>query len=615
MSGSRIAIVVLFFVALVAPVGAADASTSVLCSGYKSCDDKGFTSYGYDTHKSSSYWRMYTGTNCTNYAAYRLVTTNGMPNSRPKASVGNARDWGTAMASITDKLPAVGAIAWWGKSGHHVAYVEQIVSPTEIVVSESNWSGAFDWRRITKSGSGWPQGFIHFADLHLKNSVKPTVGGTVKVGSTVTASAGKWSPSKAKFAYQWLIDGLPVRGAIARSFTASPEQQGHKLTVQVTASKPSYPTASARAATQTIALGTLTSASSPEITGTPRVDDILTSTPGVWAPQPVRTAYQWFADHKPIDGATSRTFSPGADLAGKRVTVQVTGSKLGYADLISTSAPTPAIAAGPLQNTAKPTIAGSPRVGSKLTPSPGSWSKPGLTYAYQWSVGGRRVESMPDGSYTPVAGDIDQPVALQVTASRPGYVTTSAVSAPTKAVLHGILTMKTKPSIHGHARVGDKLTATPGSWSPGPKLSFQWYSGRHKISHATSQTFVPTAGFRGDAIRVKIIARRPGYTTASSISAPTSAISAGRILFSAAPTISGTAKVGSRLKVNPGTFQPRGATVHYQWLRDGKVISKSTHTTRKLTRADAGSKLAVRLTFSARGYTKRVVTTTVRHVR
>ncbi|MDX6231764.1 MAG: hypothetical protein QOH68_732, partial [Nocardioidaceae bacterium] len=50
----------------------------MLCTGYSSCSDKGYSSYGYSTQKSKSYWRMYTGTNCTNYVAYRLVTTNGM---------------------------------------------------------------------------------------------------------------------------------------------------------------------------------------------------------------------------------------------------------------------------------------------------------------------------------------------------------------------------------------------------------------------------------------------------------------------------------------------------------------------------------------------------------
>ena len=37
---------------------------------------------GYGAANATSYWRMYTGHNCTNYAAYRMVKS-GMANVRP----------------------------------------------------------------------------------------------------------------------------------------------------------------------------------------------------------------------------------------------------------------------------------------------------------------------------------------------------------------------------------------------------------------------------------------------------------------------------------------------------------------------------------------------------
>ncbi len=241
MSRSRIVIAMLFCAALLVPTSAAEASSSVICSGYSSCSDKGYSHFGYSTQKSKSYWGMYTGTNCTNYVAYRLVTTNGMPNTRPKAGVGNAKDWGFAMASITNSTPTVGSVAWWGKTGHHVAYVEKIVSPTEIWVSESNWSGAFDWRKITKSGSGWPDGFIHFKDLKIVNKTKPAVKGTVEVGGALTVSGGDWSPTGNTYAYQWRADGQSISGAVGKTYTPTADQLGKQLSVSVTASRPGYP--------------------------------------------------------------------------------------------------------------------------------------------------------------------------------------------------------------------------------------------------------------------------------------------------------------------------------------------------------------------------------------
>src|ERR671912_95046 len=65
------------------------------------------------------YWRMYSGHNCTNYVAYRLIE-NGMPNVRPWDGSGNATNWGVAMSRITDSTPTVGSVAWW-KAGVYPA--------------------------------------------------------------------------------------------------------------------------------------------------------------------------------------------------------------------------------------------------------------------------------------------------------------------------------------------------------------------------------------------------------------------------------------------------------------------------------------------------------------
>ncbi len=59
------------------------------------------------------------------------------------------------------------AVAWWNtsfSSTGHVAYVEKVISPSEILVSEDNWGGDFRWRRVTLTGGRWPTGFIHLKD-------------------------------------------------------------------------------------------------------------------------------------------------------------------------------------------------------------------------------------------------------------------------------------------------------------------------------------------------------------------------------------------------------------------------------------------------------------------
>lgn len=609
MSRARIALIVLLVIgALLTPFAPAQASSTLLCSGYSSCTTLHYSNYGYSTHKSISYWNMYTGTNCTNYAAYRLVTTNGMPNVRPKSTVGNAKDWGIAEASITNKTPAVGAIAWWGITGHHVAYIERVVSSTEIVVSESNWSGEFDWRRITSS-SGWPDGFIHFADLRLRNTVKPTITGVVKVGAKLTATAGTWSPTTATYAYRWLVDGLAVQGATAKTYVPAPAQEGHALAVKVTASKTSYPSASVTSSRQVIAPGALAVSSPASISGLAQVDETLSASPGVWAPGPVTYAYQWVAGGVVVAGATSPTFTPGPENVDQPVMVRVTGSKTGYADRISTSVATARVAPGVLLSTASPTISGSAAVGTLLSADPGSWSKPGLTYTYTWSVDGQVVADATSSTYTPIAPDYGHTITVSVAASRHGYMTATAVSVATVAVVRGTLTMHTAPSITGTPRVGAPLTAVPGTWSPEATFTYQWYVGMTAISGATGKSFTPNRSQLGHTIHVRVVARRAGFTSVAARSPRTALVALGKITFSASPTITGYTRVGSRLWAHPGTYRPTNATIRYQWLRNGSAIAGSTNSSRYLTSYDAHAELSVRVTFAASGYTTRIVTT------
>ncbi|MEV7397427.1 CHAP domain-containing protein [Aeromicrobium sp. NPDC092404] len=613
MSRSRVLLAVLFCAAVLAPISPAQAGSSLICTGYSGCSDKGYSHFGYATHKSTSYWRMYTGTNCTNYVAYRLVTTNGMPNVRPKAGVGNAEDWGFAMSSITNSTPTVGSVAWWGRTGHHVAYVEKVVSSSEIWVSESNWSGAFDWRKITKSGSGWPDGFIHFKDPSITNTTRPAIKGTVKVGEPLTASGGTWSPTGNTYAYQWLSDGTKISGATARTFTPTTAQLGKPLAIRVTATRASYPTVSATSPSTTVGPGSISSVSLPAVGGTPRVDEPVTATTaGRWSPTGNVYTYQWLADGAKIAGATGRTFSPGPELAGQQLAFAVTASRSGYQPVTSVSAPAPATLPGLLANTERPYVVGSPQVGSPLTARVGAWSKPGLSYAYAWSVDGQVVPGADDRTFTPRGQDVGRSVSVEVVASRAGYETARAASAPSASVARGVLSVQTRPTIAGTPRVGSALVAAPGTWSAPAEHTYQWYAGGVAVAGATGRTFIPKAAQRGKTIYVRVTARQAGYTSASAVSTGTAAVAYGRIRFTTQPRITGTLRAGQVVTLDPGVHVPSAATRRYQWLRDGQVLKGFTGSTRRISSGDVGSLISVRVTVSAPGYTTVVVLTAAR---
>ncbi|AWB93376.1 hypothetical protein C3E78_14785 [Aeromicrobium chenweiae] len=593
----------------------AQAAYTVLCTGYSSCVSKGYPHGGYESHKGTSYWNMYTGTNCTNYVAYRLVTTNGMPNKRPKSGVGNARDWGTAMSSVTDSKPVVGSVAWWGKTGNHVAYVEKVVSSTEILVSESNWSGSFDWRRITKSGSGWPDGFIHFADPKtatpkIVNESKPAILSEPQVGTSIKASGGVWSPKGNTYAYQWLADGKAISGATAKTFTPTATQVSKDLTVAVTATRPGYSTTKAVSPARDVTPGTFGSSAPPVITGAARVDSALIASSGSWSPAGSSYQYQWFADGVAIPKATSASFVPGAAQLDRAITVSVTAVRAGYARPAAVlSAATGPVAHGTLSSTTKPVVSGTPQVGTPLTASPGGWSRSGLTYAYQWLVGDALVPGATGSTYVPRAGDLDKTVTVRVTARRDGYTEAAAVSGATTKVGRGVLAMRSRPTVSGTPRVGSRLTAGPGTWSSPAAFAYRWYAAGKVIPGATARTFTPTHRERGLKIRVRVTATQTGYTSAAYSSVNTTAVATGTIAVSVAPKVVGTTRRGTTLTVSPGTHTPAGASLRYQWLRDGKTLSGVTARSRRVTANDLGHRLSVKVTFTAAGYSARTLTT------
>lgn len=164
----------LVMVGFAAPARAAE--WVVLCTGYNSCAAAGYSHAGYATANGTSYWSQYSGHNCTNYVAYRMIK-NGMSTTRPAGAIGYARDWGRNFASQTNDTPAVGSIAWWDtsfSSTGHVAYVEKVVSSSEVLISEDNWGGDFKWRKVTRTGGRWPQGFIHLKDVGTSTTTTTT---------------------------------------------------------------------------------------------------------------------------------------------------------------------------------------------------------------------------------------------------------------------------------------------------------------------------------------------------------------------------------------------------------------------------------------------------------
>jgi hypothetical protein len=463
-----------------------------------------------------------------------------------------------------------------------------------------------------------------------------SIDGSGRIGSTLTADTSGFSPVATVYGYQWFDNGTAIAGAtsptldLTSALLGNGIEVGDQITVQITGTDDGI-TLSPTSPPVTVALGQFTPGT-PTISGPAQVGATLNANAGKWSPAGTG-AYQWLRDGTPISGATSPSYTLTEADAGKAISVEVTESEAGYADDSAISAP---VAVAPKESPREPaatigtpTISGTARVGATVTAEPGNWS-PAAAPAYQWLRDGTPIAGATGASYSVAAADAGHQLSVEVTEAPAGPGAETAVSAAYE-VEPGTFNTGS-PTISGTPAVGSTLTATAGNWSPTPALvGYQWLRDGQPITGATGSTYAVTAADAGHQISVVVRASAPGIETASatsqtvSIATPTASTevattkkatggstgnkSGAKLSPVKKPRIAGADKVGGTLRVSEGTWSVKPASLEYQWLRDGKAIAGATHASFKVTQADAGATLSVRVTASAPGHGKATVTT------
>ena len=228
-------------------------------------------------------------------------------------------------AQITDDIPRIGAVAWW-KANHgpagsagHVAYVEQVVSADEIIISQDSWGGDFSWAVVTRSSGNWPSGFVHFNDKPLTNTEAP-VDHRHRQGRRGAHRHGRQLEAghRVKVAYQWFADGAPLRKARSATLQLTRARLDQRITVRTTATQLGYPTRSATSApTEPVLPGQLRNTVAPVISGVSAGRlHAAPSTPAPGTREPTLDI-QWYADGQPIDGATGHLPRPRPELVSR----------------------------------------------------------------------------------------------------------------------------------------------------------------------------------------------------------------------------------------------------------------------------------------------------------
>ncbi|MDI9890492.1 beta strand repeat-containing protein [Microbacterium sp. IEGM 1404] len=429
----------------------------------------------------------------------------------------------------------------------------------------------------------------------------PTFTGSISVGSTLTAATGTWTPTPDAFGYQWNQNGSAISGATARTFTLTPAQLGKKITVTVTAAKAGYTSAARTSTGRTAVAGAFTTAPNPTISGKTLVGSTLSAAAGTWVPSPASLTYQWNRDGQAIPGATARTYLLAPEDNGRKITVSVTATKVGYTTTTTISAertPTP----GPFATAPTPTISGSVTVGSTVTAVPGTWTPTPSAFTYQWTRNGAAISGATASTYQLSTADAGNLLSVSVTASASGYAPTTRVSV-TQSVPTQRFTTTARPTISGDPRVGSVLTASTGTWAPTPDyFTYQWRRNGTAISGATASTYTVGAADVGAEITVTAAAIKTGYTRTPLTSTAMTAI-AGTFATAPTPSVTGSAQVGGTLVGVTGTWSPQPDGLSYQWTRNGTPIDGATGASYLLVEADRGAQVRLAVTGTKAGYT------------
>ena len=256
----------------------------------------------------------------------------------------------------------------------------------------------------------------------------PTLTGTPKVDSQLTAPDPTWSTSGVATAYQWRRDGSAIDGATASTYTVRPADVGHAITVRYTGTKSGYADGTVDTDPVNAVLADAPTANTgASINGSGKVDSQLAAMPPAWNKQGVANALQWFRGDTAIDGATGNVYTVQPADVGQAITAHYTGTKAGYADGHSVSNAVTAVTAD-APTAAAPAILGVAKVGQIVSVAAPEWSVPDVTSSFQWLRDGQPITGATDMTYTVTAADATRVLSVALTGTRPGYANGSVTS-------------------------------------------------------------------------------------------------------------------------------------------------------------------------------------------
>lgn len=386
-----------------------------------------------------------------------------------------------------------------------------------LTAASGTWRGvprptfAYQWQRLSSVTAP-------------ANTVLPALSGTATDGATISTSNGTWTGSPSPtFSYQWQRSATGtggwanITGAVASSYVIGDvDVQNYLRCVVAGTNTGGAAAANSAASTQVTQLPSIVT--TPVLSGTAQVGQVLSATNGTWAGFPAPTfTYQWGRStdgitFSNISGATSSTYTvQSADLNDYlRCNVTATNSVGNTSSVTLNSAQVIAANVIPV-NTVVPAVTGLAQEGAVLTSDNGTWAGfPAPTFAVKWqrsvdgSTGWTDISGATGSTYTLVSADDNEYVRSFVTATNGSGSTTANSTATGPIAAPGSSPANTVvPAVTGTLQRGSVLSCSQGTWtgSPTPSFAYQW-----KVSTDGGATWTNATG-SGNATNAYTLAR------------------------------------------------------------------------------------------------------------
>ncbi|WP_125037445.1 carboxypeptidase-like regulatory domain-containing protein [Nocardioides sp. LS1] len=160
----------------------------------------------------------------------------------------------------------------------------------------------------------------------------PTLVGSGKVDTVLTAPQPTWSLEGVMTTTQWYVDDAPIADATGATYTVRAADLGHLVSVRWAGALTGHDTGHVTGVGVRAVEGDAPEASvAPSVTGTALAGETLAATSGEWDQPDLAYAYQWTRDGAPITGADQATYVVGLADAHRTLAVTVRATRAGHA--------------------------------------------------------------------------------------------------------------------------------------------------------------------------------------------------------------------------------------------------------------------------------------------